>query len=111
MKRIYMDNNATTAVRPAVLEAMLPYYREHFGNPSSLHWAGREVGSALDQARRQVADLLNCEPAEIIFTSCASESNNLAIKGTAEALQSRGNHIITTAVEHPSVLNPCKYLE
>jgi cysteine desulfurase len=111
VKRIYMDNNATTAVRPAVLEAMLPYYREHFGNPSSLHWAGREVGSALEQARRQVADLLNCEPAEIIFTSCASESNNLAIKGTAEALQSRGNHIITTAVEHPSVLNPCKYLE
>ncbi|APG26000.1 MAG: cysteine desulfurase NifS [Syntrophotalea acetylenica] len=111
MKRIYMDNNATTAVRPEVLDAMLPFYREHFGNPSSIHWAGRETGAALEAAREKVAKLINCSPAEIVFTSCGSEGNNLAIKGAAEALRERGNHIITTAVEHPAVLSTCKYLE
>jgi len=111
VKRIYMDNNATTAVRPEVLDAMLPFYREHFGNPSSIHWAGRETGAALEAAREKVAKLINCSPAEIVFTSCGSEGNNLAIKGAAEALRERGNHIITTAVEHPAVLSTCKYLE
>jgi cysteine desulfurase len=106
-----MDNNATTAVRPEVLDAMLPFYREHFGNPSSIHWAGRETGAALEAAREKVAKLINCSPAEIVFTSCGSEGNNLAIKGAAEALRERGNHIITTAVEHPAVLSTCKYLE
>ncbi len=111
MKRIYMDNNATTAVRPEVMEAMLPFYREHFGNPSSVHWAGRATGAALEAAREQVARLINCAPAEIVFTSCGSEGDNLAIKGAADVLRDRGNHIITTAVEHPAVLSTCEYLK
>lgn len=111
MKKIYLDNNATTAVKPEVLDAMLPYYREQFGNPSSVHWAGRMVSGAIDQAREQVAALLNCSPAEIIFVSCGSEGDNHAIKGTAEALADKGRHIITTAVEHPAVLETCEYLE
>jgi len=111
LKQIYMDNNATTRVRSEVLEAMLPYYREQFGNPSSIHWAGRMVGGAIDKAREQVAKLLNCAPAEIVFTSCGSEGDNYAIKGTADALKHKGNHIITTAVEHPAVLETCQYME
>jgi cysteine desulfurase len=105
-----MDNNATTAVRPEVMEAMLPFYKEHFGNPSSVHWAGRETGAALEAAREKVANLINCAPAEIVFTSCGSEGDNLAIKGVADVLRDRGNHIITTAVEHPAVLSCCEYL-
>ncbi len=111
MKQIYLDNNATTAVKPEVLEAMLPYFREQFGNPSSVHWAGRMVSGAIEKAREQVAELLNCSPAEIIFVSCGSEGDNFAIKGTAEALRHKGNHIITTTVEHPAVLETCEYLE
>lgn len=106
-----MDNNATTAVKPEVLEAMLPYFCEQFGNPSSVHWAGRMVGGAIDKARQQVADLLNCSPAEVIFLSCGSEGDNYSIKGTADALKDKGNHIITTAVEHPAVLETCQALE
>jgi cysteine desulfurase len=106
-----MDNNATTAVRPEVMEAMLPFFREHFGNPSSVHWAGRETGAALQAAREKVARLINCDPAEIVFTSCGSEGDNLAIKGVADARGDRGNHIITTEVEHPAVLAACKFLE
>ncbi|HSG29783.1 MAG TPA: aminotransferase class V-fold PLP-dependent enzyme, partial [Candidatus Krumholzibacterium sp.] len=111
MKRIYMDNNATTPVRPEVLEAMLPFYREEFGNPSSVHWAGRAVSGAVEKAREQVAKLINASAAEIVFISCGSEGDNLAILGTADALREKGNHIITTAVEHPAVLNTCQYLE
>ncbi len=111
MKRIYLDNNATTAVRPEVLEAMLPFYREQFGNPSSVHWAGRAVSGAVEKAREQVARLINCSPAEIVFTSCGSEGDNCAIKGTVEALREKGDHIITTTVEHPAVLNTCQFLE
>ena len=111
MEKIYLDNNATTAVKPEVLEAMLPFYREQFGNPSSVHWAGRMVSGAIEKAREQVAALLNCSPAEIIFLSCGSEGDNHAIKGTAEALKDKGNHIITTAVEHPAVLETCEHLE
>ncbi|HXV20135.1 MAG TPA: aminotransferase class V-fold PLP-dependent enzyme, partial [Desulfuromonadales bacterium] len=111
MKRIYMDNNATTPVRPEVLEAMLPFYREQFGNPSSVHWAGRAVAGVVEKAREQVARLLNCSPAEIVFLSCGSEGDNMAIKGTADALRDKGNHIITTAVEHPAVLETCKFME
>ncbi|WP_305041944.1 cysteine desulfurase family protein, partial [Geoalkalibacter sp.] len=110
MKRIYMDYNATTPVRPEVVEAILPFYREQFGNPSSVHWAGRSVSGAVEKAREQVARLINASPAEIVFTSCGSEGDNLAIKGTVEALKDKGNHIITTAVEHPAVLNTCEYL-
>jgi len=108
---IYLDNNATTAVHPEVIEEMLPYFRARFGNPSSSHWAGRRVKSALEEAREKVARLVNCGPSEVVFTSCATESNNAAIKGIAAARRSRGNHIITTTVEHPSVLTPCLYLE
>jgi len=111
VKKIYMDNNATTPVKPEVLEAMLPFFREQFGNPSSVHWAGRMVSGAVETAREQVADLINCSPAEIVFVSCGSEGDNFAIKGTADALKEKGNHIITTAVEHPAVLETCEYLE
>ena len=111
MKRIYMDYNATTPVRPEVLDAMLPFFREQFGNPSSVHWAGRAVSGAVEKAREQVAKLINCSPAEIVFVSCGSEGDNMAIKGTADALRDKGNHIITTSVEHPAVLNTCQYLE
>jgi cysteine desulfurase len=106
-----MDYNATTPVRPEVLEAMLPFFREQFGNPSSVHWAGRAVSGAVEKAREQVAKSINCSPAEIVFVSCGSEGDNMAIKGTAEALRDKGNHIITTSVEHPAVLNTCQYLE
>ena len=109
--RVYMDNNATTSVHPEVLEEMLPYFRTHFGNPSSTHWAGRRVKSAIEAAREKVARLVNCDPSEVVFTSCATESNNTAIKGAVAAWRSRGNHILTTTVEHPAVLTPCMYLE
>ncbi len=111
MKKIYLDNNATTAVRADVMDTMLPFFREDFGNPSSLHWAGRAVNTHLEKARRQVADLINCVPSEIVFTSCGSEGNNFALKGTVEALRKKGGHIITTAVEHPAVLTTCRFLE
>ena len=111
MKQIYMDNNATTAVRPEVIEAMLPFYREQFGNPSSIHWAGRAVGGAMEKARAQVAKMLNCSPAEIVFIACGSEGDNMAIKGTGYALADKGKHIITTSVEHPAVLETCRFME
>jgi cysteine desulfurase len=111
VKKIYMDNNATTAVREEVLESMLPFFREQFGNPSSLHWAGRVVNTELERSRQQVAELINCSPSEIIFTSSGSEGNNFALKGTVEALRDKGNHIITTAVEHPAVLTTCRFFE
>jgi len=111
VKRIYLDNNATTPVEPAVLDVMLPFYREAFGNPSSVHWAGREVSGAIEKAREQVAALINCAPAEIVFIGCGSEGDNHAIKGSCEVLADKGNHIITTSVEHPAVLETCKALE
>ena len=111
MKQIYLDYNATSPVRPEVLEVMLPFYREHFGNPSSVHWAGRAVAGALEKAREQVAAMINASPAEIVFVSCGSEGDNMAIKGTLVALKEKGNHIITTTVEHPAVLETCEALE
>jgi cysteine desulfurase len=111
VKRIYLDYNATTPVRPEVLEALLPYYRDQFGNPSSVHWAGRQVAGAVEKAREQVAALLNCSPAEVVFLSCGTEADNMSLKGTVDALKAKGNHIITTAVEHPAVLETCRYLE
>ena len=111
MKRIYLDYNATTPVRPEVLEALLPFYRDQFGNPSSVHWAGRQVSGAVEKAREQVAALLNCSPAEVVFLSCGTEADNMALKGTVDALREKGNHIITTSVEHPAVLETCRYLE
>ncbi len=111
MKQIYLDYNATSPVRPEVLEVMLPFYKEQFGNPSSVHWAGRQVTGALEKAREQVAALINASPAEIVFVACGSEGDNMAIKGTLSALKAKGNHIITTAVEHPAVLETCEALE
>ena len=90
---------------------MLPFYRNQFGNPSSVHWAGREVSGAVEKARERVAAMINASPAEIVFTSCGSEGDNLAIKGSAEILREKGNHIITTAIEHPAVLEVCQHLE
>jgi cysteine desulfurase len=111
VKKIYLDYNATTPVHPEVLEVMLPYFKEQFGNPSSVHWAGRAVAGAVEEAREKVAKLINCSPAEIVFTACGSEGDNLALKGTVDALKEKGNHIITTSVEHPAVLETCEYLE
>jgi cysteine desulfurase NifS len=110
LKPIYLDYNATTPIDPEVAEAMRPYLFEHFGNPSSSHWYGVQTKKAVDEARRQVADLLHCRPEEVVFTSGGSESNNYAIKGTAFANRDKGNHIITSAIEHPAVLEVCKYL-
>ena len=111
MKPIYLDYNATTPIDPRVADAMMPYIREHFGNPSSGHAYGVAAKKAVDRARRQVAALLGCEVYEIVFTSGGSESNNHAIKGVAHAYRSRGNHIITSAVEHPAVTEVCRFLE
>ena len=106
-----MDYNATTPLHPEVLDAMLPFLKGNFGNPSSIHWAGREIRKHIDEARERVANLLNADVSEIVFTGCGSESDNLAVKGAVEPLKEKGNHIITTIVEHPAVLNTCQYLE
>lgn len=111
MKPIYLDYNATTPVDPRVLEAMLPYFWEQFGNPSSSHAYGLTTHAAIEQARGQVAALLGCAPEEIIFTGGGSEADNLALKGIAEFSRERGDHIITCQVEHPAVLAACRYLE
>lgn len=111
MKRVYLDHNATCPVHPEVLEAMLPYLRENFGNPSSLHSFGKRARKGVEEAREKLAKLIGCLPEEIIFLSGGTEANNLAIKGVAEALKSKGNHIITSKVEHHAILNPCKRLE
>jgi cysteine desulfurase len=109
MTHIYLDHNASTPIDPAVSAAMRPYLEGAFGNPSSGHWASAMAKAGLEQARSQVSALLGCSPDEIVFTSGGSESNNLAIKGTF--FSPKGAHIITTAIEHPSVLNPCRILE
>ena len=111
MDRIYLDNAATTAVSPEVLEAMLPYFTQCFGNPSSIHSTGRDARRAVDAARRQVAGAIGAQPQEIYFTAGGSESDNWAIKGTAFAKRSKGNHIITSAIEHHAVLHTCAWLE
>jgi len=108
---IYLDHAATTPVRPEVLEAMLPYFGARFGNPSSIYGLGREARQAMDRARDAVAAALGCRPAEVLFTSCGSESDNLAIKGVAYARRDHGNHLITTRVEHHAVLHTCEWLE
>lgn len=111
MKRIYLDYNASTPIAPEVKEAILPYLEDHYGNPSALHFAGKSAKQAVDIARKQVADLLNCATEEVIFTSGGTESNNHVLKGVFERFRSKGNHIITTKIEHPAIINPCKYLE
>ncbi|NDV20548.1 cysteine desulfurase NifS [Pseudodesulfovibrio sp. JC047] len=110
MKTIYLDNNATTQVDPAVFDAIKPYFTELYGNPSSMHRFGGQVGVEIKKARAAVASLLNCLPEEILFTSCGSESDNTAIRSALTAFPEK-RHIITTAVEHPAVLSFCKFLE
>ena len=111
MTAIYLDYNATTPIDPHVAEAMLPYVHGLFGNPSSGHSFGLAAREGVDLARKQVADLLGCSTEELIFTSGGTEANNHAIKGVAFAHRQRGNHIITSAVEHPAVTEVCRYLE
>jgi cysteine desulfurase len=111
MRRVYLDHNATTPVHPEVLEAMMPFFRDQFGNASSIHWAGREVKKYLDEAREKVAALMNADPQEIIFTGCGTESDNMAIKGVASIHQDKGRHIITSKVEHHAILHTCQFME
>jgi cysteine desulfurase len=107
----YLDNAATTAVSPEVLEAMLPYFTQHYGNPSSVHGTGRDARKAVENARRQVAAALNAQPSEVYFTAGGSESDNWALKGVAFANRKKGSHIITTAIEHHAILHTCAWLE
>lgn len=109
-KVVYMDNNATTRIAPEVLEAMLPYLTEYYGNPSSMHTFGGQVGRAVETARAQVADLLGAEPSEIIFTSCGTESDSTAILSALQTFPEK-RHVITTKVEHPAVKNLCENLD
>jgi len=110
-RQIYMDHSSTTQVDAAVMEAMLPYFSEKFGNPSSLYSLGREARKAMEEARTKVADLIGAKKEEIIFAGSGTESNNLAIKGLAYRNRKKGDHIITSSIEHHAVLNTCKYLE
>jgi cysteine desulfurase len=111
MKPIYLDFNATTPIAPEVVEEMLPFLIEHFGNPSSGHYYGQVTKHAVAVARKRVANLLGCSSDEIIFTSGGSESDNLALRGIALANKDKGNHIITVEIEHPAILATCMYLE
>lgn len=112
-RRVYFDHNATTYMRPEVIEAMLPFFRERFGNASSLHFFGQENRAVVDQSREQVAALIGSEPEEIIFTSGGTESDNLAIRGAVKSRRKAGDtpHVVTSVIEHPAVLNTCESLE
>jgi cysteine desulfurase len=111
MRKVYFDYNATTPIHPEVGESVKRFWNEFFGNPSSLHWAGREVRGFYDEAQMRAAHILRAKPEEIVFTSGGTESDNHALKGVAFSRRQEGNHIITTTVEHPGVLNTCRYLE
>lgn len=111
IKPVYLDYNATTPHDPEVIEAMRPYLETEFGNPSSSHWYGHKPKKAVEKARQQIAHLLKCDLQEVIFTSGGTESNNYAIKGIAFAMRARGNHIITSQIEHPAVFEVCHFLE
>jgi cysteine desulfurase len=110
-RKIYLDFNASTPIAPEAVEAMRPFLTDHYGNPSSLHWAGMSAKDAVERGRGQVASLLGCDPADVVFTSGGSESNNHAIKGVFFANRDRGDHVITTAVEHPATIFPCRFLK
>ena len=108
---IYLDNAATTKTAPEVVDAMLPYFSEYYGNASTIYSLGAESKKAMDHARRTIADSLGAKPEEIYFTAGGSESDNWALKATAEAYASKGKHIITTKIEHHAILHTCEYLE
>lgn len=108
---IYLDYAATTPLDPRVLEAMMPYLTEKFGNPNSIHAFGREARKAVDEARETISALLNCRPSEVVFTSGGTESDNLALRGVASAYRQKGNRIVTTAIEHHAVLHTCRALQ
>src|SRR5918997_3323626 len=110
-RRIYLDHSATTPVDPVVLDAMIPFLTEKFGNASSIHFYGQEARAAVDKARHQVAEIINSRPNEIVFTSGGTEANNLAIRGLLEANEKYGKHIITSAIEHSAVKEVCADLE
>jgi len=110
-RRIYLDFNASTPIASEAIEAMRPFLTAHYGNPSSMHWAGAPAKDAVEKARGQVAGILGCDPAQVVFTSGGSEANNHAIKGVFLANRGRGDHIVTTAVEHPATIEPCRFLE
>ena len=111
MDIFYFDNSATTKIKNEVLNEMIPYLTKEYGNPSSLYSIGRRAKRAIDKSRMQVAELINCKPNEIYFTGCGSESDNMGIKGVAYANKEKGNHIITSKIEHPAVLETCRNLE
>jgi cysteine desulfurase len=111
VRKVYLDNNATTPLCPQVVAAMLPYLRTHFGNASSIHLFGREARTAVESNREKVARLINCHPEELYFTSGGTEADNLAIKGVAFANRDKGNHLITSSIEHHAVLESCHFLE
>lgn len=111
MRKCYLDNAATTPMDEEVLKAMLPYFEEHFGNPSSLHSFGQRARTAVENAREKVASFLGAKPQEVVFTSGGTESNNFAVKGVARANRKKGDHIVTSAIEHHAVTEPCRFLE
>ncbi len=111
MDLLYFDHAATTPVKEEVFKEMLPYFTTNFGNPSSIYSVGRRSKKAINTARTRVANAIGCDEKEVYFTSCGSESDNLAIKGVAYANKEKGNHIITSKIEHPAVLNTCRTLE
>lgn len=111
MRKVYFDHNATTPIHPEVKKAIEPFLEEKFGNPSSIHWAGREVRAYVEESREKVARLINADPSEIVFTSCGSEGDNMAIKGVLMGNLKKGRHIVTSVVEHPAVYRTCKFLE
>ena len=111
MRKVYLDHNATTPVHPEVRKAIEPYLDDQFGNPSSIHWAGRDVRKGVEDARQEIASFFGCQPLEVVFTSSGTESDNLAVKGIAYRKGNAGKHIITSQVEHPAVINTCRFLE
>lgn len=111
MENVYFDNAATTKMDEDVLKTMLPYLKENYGNASSIYKLGRESRKAVEDSREKIANILNCKPSEIYFTAGGSESDNTAIKGIAHSYKNKGNHIITSKIEHPAVLETCKELE
>lgn len=111
MRRIYLDYNASAPIDPAVVSAMRPFLDDHYGNPSSGHWAAATAKAAIEMARGRIAALFGCQSDEIVFTSGSSEANNFALKGVFFALRDKGDHIVTTAIEHPAIIEPCRLLE